>query len=626
VTGGYMGKVLRVNLTSGEVWDEHFDDATLRKWIGGSGLATKLLMDETEADTDPLGFDNLLISITGPMTATPAFYSGRHQIVAKSPLSGVWGRATVGGSWGSMCKRSGYDGIIVMGKSTEPVFLYVSEGHAEIRGASHLWGLDTYRTDERIKKETHPQAVTECIGPAGEKLVRIACVMTDGRKARAAGRCGMGAVFGSKNLKAITVFGTQEVPVFNAEELGKRLKAKLPIMRQSPVWSWVRDYGTSLVVEGAEVTGDLPVKNWQGSRFEAKAKIGGVAQKERLLVKPHSCAHCVLACGRIIANADHPDYPVEEGGGMEYETLGQMGSNCLVEDIGALAKANELCSKYGLDTVEVGAAVAFAMEAYEKGLLDDELIGGMEIKWGDADVLVNLTRQIGEREGLGAFLGQGLKRVSEQLGGLALEMAVHTKGVAFPAHDPRAKFGSAVSYATSNRGACHIAACAHDFEGSNARRMPPELGYGDQNPSAFVDEGQGVFVAKLQDYYEMQELLSICKFGSFTDVTTTDLIDWTNLITGWDMTLEEYMITGERAWNLQRLYNVRCGISRKDDALPLRILMLAGEHSERAGKLPCLNIQLAEYYRHRRWDEFGIPTRAKLVELGLEDYLSVLPY
>jgi len=626
MSGGYVGKLLRVNLSTGKMWDETFDEATLRKYVGGSGLATKILMDETTADTDPLGPENLLISITGPMTATLAPYSGRHQVVAKSPLSDIWGRATVGGSWGVMCKRAGYDGIIVMGKAEKPVYIYLEEGKATIRDAGHLWGLDTYRTDEKIKEETHARAVTECIGPAGEKQVRIACIMTDGNVARAAGRCGMGAVMGSKNLKAITVYGTQKIPMADQDGLRTEIKSKVKDIRNNPVAKWVADYGTALVVEGAEVTGDLPIRNWQSSEFPAANEIGGVAQKERLLVKAHACTYCPIACGRIIENKDDPKYPVEQGGGLEYETLGQLGSNCLVEDIFAIAKANELCNKLGIDTIEAGAAVAFAMEAYEKGVIDQETTGGLEIIWGDPDIMIELTRQMASNESFGAFLNQGLKRVSEQLGGLALEMAVHVKGVAFPAHDPRAKFGTAVSYATANRGACHVTACAHDFEGSNGRAMIPELGYGDENPPAFEDTGQGIFVAKLQDCYEMMEALSICKVASFTDISITELVRWTNYITGWDMTVNEYMKTGERIWNLQRLYNVRCGISRKDDTLPERITMLPGTHSERATHVPSLNIQLAEYYDYRNWDEFGIPTREKLAELGLDEYSGCLPY
>ncbi len=612
---GYMGKVLRIDVTRGKIETNSFEEATLRKYIGGSGLGAKILNEESDKNTDPLGPDNPLIFMTGPLTGTKALSSGRCSIIARSPLTSIWGESNVGGTWGTKLKQAGYDGVIITGKSEESIYIYIDQEKVAIRKASHIWGKDTYETDESIRKETDEKAAVACIGQAGERLIRIANIMIDGKHGRAAGRCGLGTVMGSKKIKAIVVSGSKHPSVAHKLELTQSIKKTISSIKDLlPI---VKKYGTPMVLLPGEERGDIPVKNWQlGSWKEKINNISAQTILETILTGSYHCAHCVISCGRKVKVTRGSFAPVD-GAGPEYQALTMLGSNCLVDNIEAITKANELCNRYGIDIIETGSAIAFAMEAYDRGIIDRKNTGGISLKWGDPDSLIKVIHQIGKKEYIGELLGKGVKIASQILGGEALEFGIHTKGLALPAHDPRAEYSSAVAYATSNRGACHLQAYAHDFELEG--QGIPELGFSNEDLNRFKVRGKGMFIAKMQNLMCMFDSLSLCKFIIRVGVNISQIVDWLNYVTGWNMDFEEFMRTGERLYNLKRLYNIRCGMSRKDDTIPHRILTLPAKEGGRKGKLPPLGKMLSEYYEYRGWSEFGIPLPDTLDILDLDE-------
>ena len=608
---GYMGRVIRVDLTTGSFKNEIFPEEILRKYIGGSGLGTKILIDETDQFTDPLGPENRLIFMTGPVVGTKVFDSGRHHVVTKSPLTGIFGESSSGGTFGPGLRHAGFDGIIFVGKAAKPVYLFLDSGNVEIRDAAHLWGLDTYEVDEVLKKELGNNIVTASIGQAGERLVKFAAIMNDGVDGRAAGRTGVGAVMGSKLLKAIVVKGELEVPVADQATLDSLVKQWAGIVAKNT--SWAKD-GTSNGLEGSEAIGNLPIKNWSQGNFEGAKTISGPYMSKTILTSRYYCKRCVIGCGRTV-EVKEGKYKSIEGGGPEYETLGQFGSNCLVDNIEAVAKANELCNRYGLDTISTGAVISFSMEAFERGIITKEMTEGLEIKWGDADIMLDLVTKIALRQGIGNLLSEGTANVAKTLGGLAPEFAVHVKGLDFPAHDPRNAVGTGLQFATSARGACHLSSFTHDFENGCAF---PELGY-DKSPDRWETEGKGEFIAKFQNVMGMFDSLVFCKFIVYGlgDSIIKTMVEFTNSVTGWDMTFDEFMETGERIFNLKRMYNAKHGISRKDDVLPPRIDRHRRGTGGAAENLPKLGYMLTDYYKYRGWDEFGIPTQETLKRLEL---------
>jgi len=615
VLGGYIGKVLRVNLTEEKTSIQTFSEETLRKYIGGSGLGARILYDETDERTDPLGPENLLIFMIGPLVGTRALNFGRHQVVTKSPLTGGYGEANSGGSWGTNLKRAGYDGIVFTGRAKKPVYIYINNGEVQIRDASHLWGKDTYEVDSVLKRELGEKIVTCSIGQGGENLIKFASIMNDGVEGRAAGRCGVGAVMGSKNLKAIAVVGSIQPYIVEEDKLKASIKKWVPIIRNNTD-SAMGQYGTSCGLTSNEALGNLPVKNWgQGKFTEGARKICGQAMAEAILTKRYYCSQCVIGCGRTVHVKEGPFAGVE-GGGPEYETLGMMGSNCLVDNIEAIAKANELCNRYGIDTISTGSTIAFAMECYEKGIITKDQLGGLELKWGDPHAMVEMVTKIAFREDIAYILAEGTRTASQKLGGLASEFAIHVRGQEFPAHDPRACYSTGLEYATSPRGACHLSSFSHDFEFGAG--LPKDFDY-EGNLNRFDISEKHEYVAKMQNIMSMFDSLTGCKFVLFGlgDETVTTITDWLNMVTGWNMTVGEFMQTGERIFTLKRMYNIRLGQSRKDDILPPRTLSQKRGEGGAADTLPHLGQLLNEYYKYRGWDETGIPKQETLEKLGL---------
>ncbi len=609
---GYMGKILRVDLSKGRVETQLLDENLAKKFIGGSGLAAKILYDETGPETDPLGPDNRLIFMTGPFAATPVITSGRHAVVTKSPLTGAFMESDAGGTWGPNLKRAGFDGIVVLGKANKPVYLWVSDGNAELRDASRFWGMDTYDLDPAIRKETHNDAVVTSIGPAGEKAVRYASILNDGRDARAAGRGGAGAVMGSKNLKAIVVHGNQEVLVADLEGLRASLKEISPMVAKNT--EPMRKNGTAGGLASFEALGSLPLQNWKHQgRWEKQAQmIAGPAMTAKMITGNYFCERCVIGCGRRV-KIDKGPYAGVEGAGPEYESIAFLGSACLVDDLEAIAKANELCNRYGMDTISCGAAIAFAMEAYEKGLITKKDTGEIELLWGRGDVMVKMVEKIGKREGLGQLLGEGVKVAAEKIGKNAVEFSLHVKGLEIPGHDPRCYNAGAVSFATSPRGACHVSGFSHAFE--RVLSMP-EIGLEKPMPRLEV-KGKGELAAKTQNVMGLFDSLKLCKFTLFGGLKLTPIASWYTFVTGVPTDVAEFIKTGERIFNVKRMYNVRCGFSRKDDTLPPRFLTLKHTGEGLTPNLPPLGEMLGDYYQFRGWTEDGIPTPEKLKELGL---------
>jgi len=609
---GYMHKILRLDISDRKVDIEPLQNEWVQQFIGGSGLSTKFLYELTDESTAPLGPDNPIIFMTGPFTGTAVPLSGRHSVVSLSPLSGIFGESDVGGTWGAMLKRAGFDGIIITGKSEKPVYLWVHDGKYEIRNASHLWGKDTYEIDPILRGETHEKAVVCSIGRAGENQIPLAAIMTDGRHARAAGRCGMGAVMGAKRLKAIVVHGTDSVPLHDPDGVRHLLKEYGTRIREN--MEGFSKYGTAAGLSAFESMGTLPIQNWKfvGRWEQGAEKITGSTLAETVMTGRYYCASCIVGCGRKVKVNSGP-YAGVDGAGPEYESLALLGSNCLIDDLEALCYANELCNRFGLDTISTGGAIAFGMECYEKGLIDRKDTDGIELRWGNADALIKMVTLIAEKKGFGELLGQGVKKAAEKIGKNSIEFAMHVKGLELPGHDPRAYNAGGLSFATSSRGACHLAGLSHAFERT---LKAPEIGIFEPM-DRFQVEGKGILAAKTQNVMGMMDSLKLCKFILFGGITITDIVQWYYYVTGSKLTFDDFMKTGERIFNLKRLYNVRLGISRKDDFLPFRSLTLKREGEGLEANLPPLGQMLNEYYAYRGWSEEGIPTLEKVRELGL---------
>jgi aldehyde:ferredoxin oxidoreductase len=604
-----FGRILRINLSSGDIAKEQLPDKIVREYIGGSGIGARLLYDMTDGDTDPLGQDNPLIYMTGPFAGTPVPTSGRHQIIAKSPLTGIYGEGDVGGTWGAGLTKCGFDGLVIEGKSEQPVYILVEEDGARILPADFLWGMDTYKTDDILKGRHGSQISVSCIGPSGEKMVRIASIMHDGKDARAVGRTGLGAVMGSKKLKAIVVSGNKTKTLYDEAGLRQSIKEIAPTIIKNT--KATGQHGTAGGTIGAEAIGDFPLKNWAGSTWDKVENISGQRMTETILTGRYYCQGCIIGCGREVEIKEGP-YAMA-GAGPEYETVGTLGGICLIDSLEAIAYGGELCNRYGLDTISTGNAIGFAMELYEKGIINDSDTDGIKLVWGSETALIQMIHKIGKKEGIGELLGNGVREAARRIGGRAPEYAIHAKGLEFPAHDPRAFNSLALGYATSNRGACHLQGASYFFEKTATM---PELGIPEPKERHRTDD-QGEFQKNCQDLMCLMDSFKLCKFTLYGGLRTTHMREWLKTVTGRDISFEELMTAGERIFNLKRMYNVKCGISRKDDTIPPRILSQPRREGGAKGNLPHLGRMLNEYYEARGWDDDGIPTQQTLERLGL---------
>jgi aldehyde:ferredoxin oxidoreductase len=618
---GYRESILRVSLTDGRITKESLDEETARKFIGGRGLGAKILFEELRPGVDALGPQNRLVLAAGVVTGLPFAGNCRYVAMAKSPLTGIWGESNGGGFFGPELRFAGFDAIIVEGRADHPVYLWINDDRAEIRDARHLWGKETGETEDQIRAELRDKKVrVASIGPGGEKLVRFACILSDYHHAN--GRSGMGAVMGSKNLKAIAVRGTQKIPLAD----GARV---LALSKQANKEAWqgaykdlLHKYGSDGDLDDLHATGRLPTKNFQHCTFDGYANITGETMADTILVRRDYCFACPIACNQVVA-AKQP-YAVDPiYGGPEYETAGAFGSLCMNDNLVVVSKANELCNRYSIDTISTGVAIAFAMECYEKGLITRADAGGMELTWGSAEAIVGLVEKIAKREGIGDLLAEGVKRAAEKLGRGAEGFAIHLKGQEIPLHEPRGKKGLALAYATSNRGGCHLQA-EHDDFFEDPAWLYPEIGLDKTVDRLDMGPEKARLIHVLGDLKGAFDCLSACIYASWPEggVKLTTIRDLVIAATGWDVTLPELMTVGERAFNLCRAFNAREGMTRKDDVLPVRLTTPLTEGLYKGQSIPHDDFErmLDAYYESRGWDRItGIPTRAKLLQLGLRD-------
>ena len=599
-----MGKFLRVNLTDGTIKEEKISDEVLKMFIGGRGLGVKILYDELKPGVDPLSPENKIVILTGPLTGTAAPSSGRWCSVTKSPLTGTIHDSHSGGYFGPELKFAGFDGIIIEGVSEKPVYLWIHDGEAELRDASHLWGKDTHDTTDMICKELGDEKIkVACIGPAGENLVKIAGIIND--KHRAAGRGGHGAVFGSKKLKAIAVRGTQRVPITSEEAFREAARRALDKIKESAVTSQsLPAYGTAVLVNIINEQGLFPTRNFQTGVFPTATRISGETMAETILVKKKPCWGCPIACGRVTKVPPWSPYS-GEGEGPEYETIWAFGAQCGVDNLEAIAKANYLCNELGLDTISMGHVIGTAMELYEKGYIKPEQTRGVDLKFGNVEAVVELTWRTAYRSGLGDDLAEGSKRLAEKYG--APELSMDVKGQELPAYDPRGAQGHGLGYATSNRGGCHLRAYMISAE---ILGIPEKL-------DPLTTEGKAKWVITFQDLFATCDSLVLCKFVTFA-FGAEEFADMLSAATGWNLTADDVMKIGERIYNLERAFNIREGFKgREEDTLPKRLLEEPMPEGPVKGYVVKLNEMLDEYYSLRGWKD-GVPTKDKLRELGLD--------
>lgn len=609
---GVNGKIIRIDLTTRSIKIDEYEEELAKKYFGGSGIAAYFFTSQFDNRVDPLSPGNPLFIMNGLLTGTPVLTACKTSICARSPLTGIWGESTIGGFWGAELKWAGYDGMLFTGKSASPVYLWVNGEEVELRDASAIWGKNTFETDELLRKATHPKARVMCIGRAGERGSKLASIMAEGTAARAAGRTGLGAVMGAKGIKGIVVKTREKkrISLARETELIKSLKEIVPSVVKYREGS--RLFGTNGSIAGSNQMGDLPIKNWQlGDWSEKVNKISGQAAVEQYLARHYACYGCPIRCGKEL-KWDTGPYAGIVTKGPEYETAAGFGSNLLIDDLKSVLLANTICNDYGVDTISASGVIAVIMDAFERGLIKAKDIDGIEARWGDGDAMLKLLQKLVTGEGVGKILADGTQAVRGWMGGVAEELTISVKGLDFPYHDPRAFMSCGLSYATSNRGACHLEGMVHSVEWGT-----PLKDYGYENVNRFSFEGKGKMTALCQNYMAALNALGLCKFIFLGRVGPSIAAQWTNYVMGWGLTMEEFMTVGERLFNLKRLFNVRLGISRKDDNLPPRILTLDRKEGSAAGNLPYLNKMLPEYYETRGWDEFGIPTLKKIEELGL---------
>lgn len=605
---GWHLKILRVNLTTRTVKTEDVDPKIARDYLGGRGWAIHYLYKEMDPAVDPLSPENMLIFATGPLTATPAPTGNRYMVVTKSPLTGALAHSNSGGEFPTWMKRTGFDLFIFEGRASEPVYVLVNENQVEVRSAAHVWGKDTHETTDILKAETSEEARVACIGPAGENLALMAAIMND--KHRAAARSGVGAVMGSKNLKAVVAIGNKNPPLHDTEGMRAiSVETSKNVGADVKKGSNMRIYGTSYVPQVTNTLGILPTRNFLQGTFEHVHNVDGDALKDQYLIRHTPCYRCPLSCGRL---TEVPDGPYKgKGEGPEYETISSLGTGCGVSNLAALVKANYLCNEYGMDTITTGMTIAVAMEMYEKGYISEELIG-MPLKFGDHDAMIAMIKKMAYNEGFGKDLAMGSYRLAEKYG--HPELAVTTRKQEFPGYDPRGSQGMGLLYATSNKGASHMEG---DVAYEEVFGVPVK-----ENPHS--TEGKPELVKHFQDSFALIDSSGLCVFVAIRYVFDKNRLIWPqtlaammNLSTGAGYTPEEVMKAADRVYTLERMFLIKAGSGPEWDVLPYRMLHEPLPDGPAKGMVAELDKMLPEFYEKRGWDEKGYPTKEKLMELGL---------
>jgi aldehyde:ferredoxin oxidoreductase len=619
--GGYAGKLLFVDLTRGTLKEKPLSEKLSRDFIGGYGIGARLLYDGMKPGVDPLGPDNILGFVSGPLNGTGALFGGRYTVVCKSPMTGGWNDANSGGYFGPEMKRAGFDGVFVSGVSARPVYLFIKDGKAEIKDAKALWGKDSTETEEALIRETGESKLRAAvIGPAGEKKSLMACIIND--KHRAAGRGGCGAVMGSKNLKAVVVRGTAEVPVAHPEKVKEINAAILDFMKNGPTVEQVKlwsAYGTGGITAGAALSGDAPVKNWGGVGVmdmgeESATKLGSFSFDAKYNTKKYACASCPLACGAHYKVEDGK-WPVGETDRPEYETLAAFGTMTLNDDVESIIKCNHICNTYGLDTISVGSCVAWAMECYENGIFTKKETEGIELTWGNAEAIVAITEAIAEQRGFGKVLALGTAKAAEKLDKGA-EYLQTVRGIELPMHDPRFSPGFARTY---------------QYDPTPARHVKGGLGIPDfrsPNEVKYTYGGRGQMDVGVTCYTEIFNASGLCMFGGFC-MPQDAAVRFMEAVTGWEFKEEDVLRTGKRIMNMRHVFNLREGQKPTDRAnrLPKRCV---GEPPQTEGPVKGVTVDHEKlgsaFSESMGWNkETTVPTRKSLESLGgMEDVIRDL--
>jgi aldehyde:ferredoxin oxidoreductase len=616
--GGYMGKILLVNLTTSEIMEENLDEEICRQFLGGFGLGAHFLFDRQIRGVDPLGPGNILGFLTGPVTGTKVPFCGRFTVVAKSPLTGTWGDANSGGDFGPYLKFSGYDAVFFTGASEKPVYLFIDEGKAELKDAQFIWGKDTHDTEDLLKGSHGKDLRVACIGPAGEKISLISAIITN--KGRAAGRSGIGAVMGSKNLKALAVRGKITVPVVQKERLDRLRKTHLPEMKKNPWYSFFHDIGTCAMIPGSVMNGRLPIKNWAGSILDMPdlEEISGenfVKRQE----KRYGCWNCPMHCGGIMKEGQG-EYKFAAGiHKPEYETIGAFGSMCLNGDPDSIIVANDICNRQGLDTISAGCTIAFAIECFENGIIGPKDTDGIELAWGNHRAIIALAEKMARREGFGDILADGARVAAETIGNGADQYAIHIKGQELPMHDPRAqiRLGLGATYKAAPAPARHTRA-----SGEGEFRHP---GLGEPPYDLDSFENRGGEQKRIMSLTNAATSAGFCLFGHIT-IPVDATHEFISCVTGWEIDFDELILIGERIANVQQAFNIREGLNPLEFHVPDRVYKtpppnegpLVGRHCD-------IDLLVRNWYREMDWDlHSGKPAKNKLVALGLQKVADVL--
>ncbi len=592
---GYLGRILRVDLSREALWDEGLNEEYARNYVGGSGLAARYLYDMLDAHTDPLGPDNPLFFLTGPLVGTPMNSAGRYSACARSPLTGIWGEANSGGFFGPELRYAGYDGVLITGQVRNPVWLSIANGRAALHSAQGIWGRDIYATQDLLREQLgETRARVACIGVAGENQVKLAGIAND--HGRFAARTGLGAVMGSKNLKAIAVRGAGRVPLHAPDAMKAATSRILALYKDDMPAQSLRAYGTAGYVNLGHMLGDFPIRYYQIGEYPPADDLSGVDMAEKFLRRNTACARCLIACGRETNSPKYEDVKVD---GPEYETVGSFGSLLMIFDLEAVIHAGHLCNLYGMDIISLGVTIALACELFERGLLTTADTGGLEIRYGDADMVFQLIELTGRREGFGAVLAEGNAALAEHAG--VPELSATVNRLEIPMHDPRAYLGMAVTYALSPRGACHMQGDMFDLD--LGRSVDEEIGLipGDRHENS-VEKGR--MAARLQAWRNLYNSLVLCQFENPGPRLLADVI---NATTGWKLAAEDLLALGKRIVNIKRSLNFKLGMTKANDRLP-ELLLKPLKEGGAMSRVPDMPTLLAGAYAELGWDlETGRP-------------------
>jgi aldehyde:ferredoxin oxidoreductase len=611
--GGYTGKTLFIDLSREKIIIEPTNEEFAATYIGGSGYACRLALDHLNIKTEPLGPENVLVFAAGPLVGTAAPNMGRHVVCARSPLTRLWGESSSGGIFGAKMKFAGFDVVVVKGRAAKPTYISVKDGKAELRNAKQLMGEDTQSTQALIKEELHDRTASiSCIGKGGENLVKYAAIMNDWN--RAAGRTGLGAVMGSKNLKAIAVSGKGKVIVAEPEEFMKVSSSAFKSIKESGLAESFRACGTGGGIMYMNEVGEFPSKYFTGGSFAEADKIDGTQMSQTILTGTSACFGCPIRCGRIITISGGK-YATGKTDGPELETLAGFGSNLMCTSLEGISYANELCNRFGIDTISCSVTIGLAYCLYEKGVLTKKDTGGLALEWGEIDPAIELVKMIAERRGLGDLLAEGSREMAKKLG--AVDEAMHSKGLEIPYHDLRSASGLAVSYAVSPRGACHNFSVLYLVE---MGQIVPELGL--VSTDRMSDDGKAELAFNSENFRAVYSAMQMCVFAN---PSVEDIVSMLSLCTGQKLAPQDLLKIGERIIMAKRVMNLRLGLLPEDDTLPKHALKPLAD-GPAAGNVPDLSRQLKEYYALRGWDPItGHPSRERLRALGIESLSAYLP-